>query len=461
MKKRNMLPKRKSFLGLDMTFYFSLIIVSEIVLAIGIATGLTYAFDEWFDLFEYIQPSISILIVGTVVAVGVTIGFNRFFLVPIEKLNNSMDKVAKGDFNFRLDKEKVVVREFRNMYDNFNLMVGELQSMETVQADFVSNVSHEFKTPINAIEGYSMLLQGSGGISEEQRLYIEKILFNTQRLSVLVGNILLLAKLDNQSIQTRATTYRLDEQIRRAILLLELKWTEKNLELDVAIVGGGPSGIVAAYYLAKAGKKVALFDRKLSPGGGMWGGAMMFNQIVVQKEALDIIKEFDINYEQYNDGLFVMDSVESTSALLYKAVHAGATVFNCYSVEDVVFKDNKVSGVVVNWTPVLREGLHVDPLNIMAECVVDGTGHDSEMCKTVARKNGIRLATDTGDVIGERSLDVVTGENEVVNGTKEIYPGLYVCGMAASAVSGTPRMGPIFGGMLLSGKKVAELIIGK
>ena len=123
--------------------------------------------------------------------------------MPIEKLNNSMDKVAKGDFNFRLDKEKVVVREFRNMYDNFNLMVGELQSMETVQADFVSNVSHEFKTPINAIEGYSMLLQGSGGISEEQRLYIEKILFNTQRLSVLVGNILLLAKLDNQSIQTR------------------------------------------------------------------------------------------------------------------------------------------------------------------------------------------------------------------------------------------------------------------
>jgi thiamine thiazole synthase len=79
----------------------------------------------------------------------------------------------------------------------------------------------------------------------------------------------------------------------------------------------------------------------------------------------------------------------------------------------------------------------------------------------VARKNGIKLATYTGAVIGERSLDVVEGEQEVVNGTKEIYPGLYVCGMAASAVSGTPRMGPIFGGMLLSGKKVADLIIEK
>ena len=240
------------------------------------------------------------------------------------------------------------------------------------------------------------------------------------------------------------------------------KFSEKlidGLKLDVAIVGGGPSGIVAAYFLAKAGLKVALFDRKLSPGGGMWGGAMMFNQIVVQEEALHIIDEFDINYEKYDGNLYVMDSVESTSALLYKAVHEGATIFNCYSVEDVIFKNNEVSGVVVNWTPVLREGLHVDPLNILARCVVDGTGHDSEMCCTVARKNGIRLATDTGAVIGERSLDVVSGEQEVVNGTKEIYPGLYVCGMAASAVSGTPRMGPIFGGMLLSGKRVADLII--
>ena len=230
----------------------------------------------------------------------------------------------------------------------------------------------------------------------------------------------------------------IEKNVSQGIISTYFEKLERNLDIDVAIVGGGPSGIVAAYYLAKAGLKVAQFDRKLSPGGGMWGGAMMFNQIVVQEEALDIVKDFDINYKPYGEGLYVMDSVESTSALLYKAVHEGATIFNCYSVEDVVFKNNVVSGVVVNWTPVLREGLHVDPLNIMAKCVIDGTGHDSEICRTVARKNGIRLSTDTGDVIGERSLD-----------------------MAASAVSGTPRMGPIFGGMLMSGKKVADLIIGK
>ena len=253
----------------------------------------------------------------------------------------------------------------------------------------------------------------------------------------------------------------IETKVSQGIISTYFEKMQRNLDLDVAIVGGGPSGIVAAYYLAKAGHKVAQFDRKLSPGGGMWGGAMMFNQIVVQEEAMDIVRDFDIKYEPFQDGLYVMDSVESTASLLYHAVHAGATIFNCYSVEDVIFKNNVVSGVVVNWTPVLREGLHVDPLNILAKCVIDGTGHDSEMCCTVARKNGIKLATDTGAVIGERSLDVVAGEDEVVKGTKEIYPGLYVCGMAASAVSGTPRMGPIFGGMLMSGKKVAEMIIEK
>src|SRR5574344_1226682 len=251
----------------------------------------------------------------------------------------------------------------------------------------------------------------------------------------------------------------IETQVSKGIINTYFEKLQSNLYLDVAIVGGGPSGIVAAYYMAKAGLKVALFDRKLSTGGGMWGGAMMFNQVVIHKEAMDIIKDFDINSTPFDDNLFTIDSVESTSSLLYHAVHAGATIFNCYSVEDVVFKDNVVSGVVVNWTPVLRKGLHVDPLNIMAKCVIDGTGHDSEICKTVARKNGIRLDTETGAVIGERSLDVIAGEEEVVNGTKEIYPGLYVCGMAASAVSGTPRMGPIFGGMLMSGKKVADMII--
>ena len=253
----------------------------------------------------------------------------------------------------------------------------------------------------------------------------------------------------------------IETKVSKGIISTYFEKLERNLDLDVAIVGGGPSGIVAAYYLAKAGLKVAQFDRKLAPGGGMWGGAMMFNQIVIQEEAIDIVKEFNINHEKYEDGLYVMDSVESTSALLYHAVHAGATVFNCYSVEDVVFHNDAVAGVVVNWAPVIREGMHVDPLTIMSKAVLEGTGHDCEIARVVARKNDIKLNTPTGGVIGERSLNVELGESTTVENTKEIYPGLFVSGLAANGVSGSFRMGPIFGGMLMSGKKAAELICAK
>ncbi len=246
--------------------------------------------------------------------------------------------------------------------------------------------------------------------------------------------------------------------VSRGIIESYFNKLQDCLVLDAAIVGGGPSGIVAAYYLAKAGHKVALFDRKLSPGGGMWGGAMMFNDIVVQEEALPIVQELGLTYKPYRDGTYIIDSVHATAGLLYKATQAGAVIFNCYSVEDVVYKQGRVGGVVVNWTPVLREGLHVDPLTIISRTVLDGTGHDCEIAKTVARKNGVRLNTATGGVIGEMSMDAAEGERSTIENTKEIYPGLFVSGMAANGVSGSFRMGPIFGGMLMSGKKAAELM---
>ena len=104
--------------------------------------------------------------------------------------------------------------------------------MQSIKILEDSNVSHEFKTPINAIEGYTMLLQGEE-LSNEQNEYVEKILFNTQRLSCLVGNILLLSKLENQNIPMKKTKYRLDEQIRQALLSLESKWTQKEIGFQV------------------------------------------------------------------------------------------------------------------------------------------------------------------------------------------------------------------------------------
>ncbi len=250
----------------------------------------------------------------------------------------------------------------------------------------------------------------------------------------------------------------MEKVVSLSIVEQYFKKLKSNLEIDVAIVGAGPSGMLAGYYLAKWGFKVAIFERKLAPGGGMWGGAMMFNEIVIQNEAVSILDELKINYSRYNEECVVTDSVQATSALIYATTKAGCTIFNCYSVEDVVFKNDRVCGIVVNWTPVHLQHLHVDPLIILSKAVLDGTGHDCEVAKTVARKNNVRLFTETGGVVGEKSLQVDEAERTTIENTKEIYPGLFVSGMAANGVSGSYRMGPIFGGMLLSGKKVAELI---
>ncbi len=250
----------------------------------------------------------------------------------------------------------------------------------------------------------------------------------------------------------------MEQIVSTGIIDSYFKKLKESLSVDAAIVGGGPSGLVAAYFLAKKGLNVALYERKLAPGGGMWGGAMMFNEIVVQGEALHLLDEFKIKYNKYKDNYYTIDSVHATSALIYEATKAGAKIFNCTSIEDVVFHDGKVSGIVVNWAPVHREGMHVDPLVVMAKAVVDGTGHDCEVARTVERKNNVRLNTETGKVVGERSLSVEEAERTTIENTIEIFPGLYVSGMAANGVSGSYRMGPIFGSMLRSGEKVAGLI---
>ena len=235
----------------------------------------------------------------------------------------------------------------------------------------------------------------------------------------------------------------------------------KSLDVDVAIAGAGPAGLICAYYLAKAGKRVVVFEKKLSIGGGMWGGGMMFNEIVVQKQAKKILDDFSIRSKQYKNNYYLADSVESVCSLGFHASNAGATIVNGVSVEDVMVKKNKVCGLVINWSAVEIANLHVDPLTIRAKIVVDSTGHPCEIVKVVEAKSGLKLNTKTGKILGEKSMWAEEAENSVVKNTKEVCPGLYVCGMAANAVFGTPRMGPIFGGMLLSGKKLAQILIKK
>ena len=248
--------------------------------------------------------------------------------------------------------------------------------------------------------------------------------------------------------------------ISRAIIDRYHQKLVDHLNLDVAVVGGGPAGLVAAYYLAKAGKKVAMYERKLSIGGGMWGGGMMFNEIVVQEEGLKILDEFGVQYQEYAPGYYTASSIESVAVLLAKTCQAGATIFNLFSVEDVMVRDKRVCGLVLNWSPVEMAGLHVDPLVVRTKYVIDATGHDAEVIDVIQRKAGFDLLTETGKIMGEKSLWAEVAEQATVDNTKEVYPGVFVAGMAANATFGANRMGPVFGGMLLSGERVAQTIIG-
>jgi len=191
----------------------------------------------------------------------------------------------------------------------------------------------------------------------------------------------------------------------------------------------------------------------------MWGGGMLFNEIVVGDEGKKILEEFGVRTEEYDEGYYTADSIEAISTICSKAMKAGVKIFNCMSVEDVMTNKEGVCGVVINWSPVEMAGLHVDPLCVKSKLVVEATGHPLEMLKILEKKVDGKLFTETGKIMGEKSMNAEIGEKTVVENTKEIYNNVYVVGMAANAAFGANRMGPIFGGMLLSGKKLAGMLI--
>lgn len=232
------------------------------------------------------------------------------------------------------------------------------------------------------------------------------------------------------------------------------------LEVEVAIAGAGPAGMAAAYWLARQGRHVVVFERELRVGGGMPGGGMMMNRVVLQEEGKEVLEELGVRATECGRGLYLANSLEASSALCLGAIRAGARIFNLVSVEDVVIREERITGLVVNWSAVSRSGLHVDPLAVRSRVVIDATGHAAEVCGIVVRKMGAVLRTRSGRIVGERPMWAERGEREILEATSEVYPGLIVAGMAANAVLGCPRMGAIFGGMLLSGRKAAQIAVG-
>jgi thiamine thiazole synthase len=250
----------------------------------------------------------------------------------------------------------------------------------------------------------------------------------------------------------------LEEKITKAILDASHKYWDELLDLDVAVIGGGPSGLTAAKYLAEKDLNVAVFERHLAFGGGTWGGGMGHPEIVIEKPADEILRAFGIKLVPVKGtGLYTANSVEVAAKLGAGTIDAGAKILTGIVVEDLVLREDRVGGIVINTYAIEKAGLHVDPLALMAKYVVDATGHEASVVNILARKNpelGIKI-------YGEKSMWVEKAEKLLIDNTKEIYPGLFVTGMAASAVYGSYRMGAIFGGMYLSGKKCAEEIFKK
>lgn len=219
--------KRRLSLRWQLTFFVSTELVICFLLAFGLYYLLRHLIEINTTLLLLLLAVISLMVGGLV-----TNFVAKLFFDPIKNLRNKMEKVASGDFTVKIDDHSDS-NEIMELYSGFNLMVSELKATEILQTDFVSNVSHEFKTPINAIEGYSMLLQSSEGLTDDQQKYLDKIIYNTQRLSTLVGSVLLLSKIENQSIPTKSSRYRLDEQIRQSIVALEPLWEKQETEFDV------------------------------------------------------------------------------------------------------------------------------------------------------------------------------------------------------------------------------------
>ena len=200
-----------------------LTVTVEIVLSFALALAVDALFVAIFHEYWNIPILVDIFIIATIVGIFATYFLTRWFIDPLKKLGTALDKISEGDFSVRLET-KSSSKEIKEIYSGFNMMAQELQSTEILQGDFVSTVSHEFKTPISAIEGYSMLLQNDDNLTDEQKEYVEKIIFNTQRLSSLTASILLLSKIENQSIVSNKTNFDLDEQIRKSLLALESQW---------------------------------------------------------------------------------------------------------------------------------------------------------------------------------------------------------------------------------------------
>ncbi len=248
-----------------------------------------------------------------------------------------------------------------------------------------------------------------------------------------------------------------EKEVTRAIVAEFAKQFTEYVESDVVIIGAGPSGLMAGRELARKKVKTFIIERNNYLGGGFWIGGYLMNKLTVRAPGELVLKELGVPYIEYTKGLYVADGPHACSKLIAASCDAGVKFANMSIFDDVVLReDNRIAGVVINWTPVTalpREITCVDPVALETKVVIDATGHDASVVRKLSERGLIKLP-------GFGAMWVERSEDLVVEYTKEVHPGLVVCGMSTTTTFGLPRMGPTFGAMLLSGKKAAEVVLG-
>lgn len=251
--------------------------------------------------------------------------------------------------------------------------------------------------------------------------------------------------------------------VSRAIIEGFTKDLLSYTQTDVIIVGSGPAGLTAGKYLAEKGVKTLIVERNIYAGGGFWQGGYLFPKTVVEAPAHSILEEIGVEFEEYKKDLYVADSFKVVARLLDACAQSGAKLLNSTYVDDLIYKDGRVCGVVVNWFPITQMPKFItcmDPIALEAKVVIDATGHEAALAtrarEILEREKGLIIEKAASEK-QHGAMHVERAEKEVVDRTEEICPGLVICGMSVASIYRTPRMGPIFGGMLLSGRKAAEI----
>ena len=215
--------------------YYWLIVFFIVLLSFGGVLSIASYLGEREILKDLsLLTVLTLATVSTVICGFVSYSVGRRILTPMAKLSSASKEVAKGNYGIRVsDSSKM--EEVQTTFRNFNAMIKQLDSIATLSNDFVANVSHEFKTPLTAVEGYAMLLQDPTLTEEERQEYLEQILHNVQRLTELVGNILLLSRVENKGLADAHSRFRLDEQIRQSVVMLQSQWLRKELVIDAEL----------------------------------------------------------------------------------------------------------------------------------------------------------------------------------------------------------------------------------